>query len=64
MWCVVNRCHPTTGSSYIVPDTCARTKKESLARFAEGRGDAWEFWRKKYNFSCEKVIVHIETIDP
>ncbi len=61
-WVVVNIGHPRTGSKYIVPGTFERTRSGYIKSFVAGSGDAWKFWKKKYNFRVVKAKQCVITV--
>lgn len=64
MWCVLTRNHPTTKSGHICQSTLSYLKKDAIKKFIDGSGKDWRYWKRKFNFTCERVSVKIETIKP
>lgn len=60
MWCVLTHCHPATGTSIFIESTLSYYKKDSIKKFTEGSGNTWNYWKRKFNYRCEKVTVTIE----
>lgn len=62
MWCVLTHKHPNTGNGSICQSTLSRRKKDAIEKFVDGSGSDWRYWKRNYNFTCEKVVVTVETI--
>lgn len=63
MWVVLTYNHGHTGGKYISWGTQSRKRKDAIANFIEGSGNSWRYWKEKYNFCCERVLITIETIE-
>ena len=63
-WVVINRKHATTLGAFINYFTFKRTRSEAINSFIEGTGHSWKYWRKKYNFSCERATQTIKINQP
>ena len=54
-WVVVNYCHPTTGRETFHEETFSRTRTGAIGKFIDGSQKDWEYWKKKFNFSCVRA---------
>ena len=43
-WIIANENHPSTGRKFLLHDTFAYTRKQSIAKFIEGSGSDWRYW--------------------
>lgn len=62
-WVIANTGHPTTGTKFIVEGSFSYKRADAIAKFCEGSGNSWLYWKKEYNFCAVKATQCVKTIN-
>lgn len=62
-WVIGNTGSSRSGLQFIVPSTFSYTRTEAIAKFIEGSGNSWLYWKKEYNFCAVKATQCVKTIN-
>jgi hypothetical protein len=63
-WVVVAREHPNSERDYVMSSSFASTRSASIRSFVSGASKNWAYFKRKYNYRCERATLTIETKEP